>query len=85
MFDLCALRGLAAYCVVLDGTPLDTFTLFECYAVSTSTQLLTFEGIVVPSSSRSTAPTFLGLLDPEDPLEYRKLYTSTGQVSSIRI
>jgi len=66
MFDLCALRGLAAFCVVLEGTPVDTFILFKCYAVSTSTQLLTFEGIVVPSSSRSTALILLGLLDPEN-------------------
>jgi len=66
IFDLRALRGLAAYCVVPDGTPLDTIILFECYAVLTSTQLLTFEGIVVRPSSRSTAPTLLGLLDPED-------------------
>jgi hypothetical protein len=58
MFDLRALRGPAAYCVVLDGTPLDTIILFECYAMSTSTQLPTFEVIVVPSSSRSIAPLF---------------------------
>lgn len=66
MFDLCALRGLTTFCVMLDGTPVDTFILFKCYALSTSTQLLTFEGIIVPTSSRSTALTLLGLLDPED-------------------
>jgi len=66
MFDLCAQRGLATFCVVLDGTPVDTFILFKRYALSTSTQLLTFGGIIVPSSSRSTALTLLGLLDPED-------------------
>jgi len=65
MFDLCALRSLATFCVVLDRTPVDTFILVKCYAVSTSTQLLTFEGIIVPTSSRSTALTLLGLLDPE--------------------